>query len=145
VKRKPVNLNYKGTARSSSAAPAAKPAYKGTMGLKRPGEVRKERLQRRPDGRAEKVRYAGYATWADEDGDEDGEDDVEAEYYSGASSDMEAGRFDVDQEEELSLRQAKKEDAEEQAKLDAHDIEKKERREMLAKMAAAKRNKKRII
>lgn len=140
-KRKPVVLGYKGTARSSSATPAAKPTYKGTMGLKRPGDIRKERLQRLPDGRAEKVRYAGYAAWADEDG----EDNSEGEYDSDASSDMEAGRFDVDQEEELSLRQAKKEDAEEQARLDAIDREKKERREMLAKMAAAKRNKKRIL
>jgi len=140
-KRKHVDLGYKGTARSSSAAPAAKPAYKGTMGLKRPGDVRKERLQRRPGGRVEKVRYAGHATWADEDGEDDGE----GEYDSDASSDMEAGRFDVDQEEESSLRLAKKEDAEEQAKLDAHNLEKKERREMLTKMAAAKRNKKRIL
>jgi hypothetical protein len=140
-KRKPLDLGYKGTARSLSAAPAAKPAYKGTMGLKRPGDVRKERLQRRPGGPVEKVRYAGHAPWADDDGEDEGE----GEYDSDASSDMEAGRFDMDQEEELSLKQAKKEDAEEQARLDAHNLEKKERREMLTKMAAAKRNKKRIL
>ncbi len=107
------------------------------MGLKRPGEERKEQLQR-----AEKVRYAGHAAWADEDG---GEDEGGGEYGSDASSDMEAAIFDVDQEEELSLRQAKKEDAEEQARLDTHNREKKVRREMLTKMAAAKRNKKRIL
>jgi hypothetical protein len=140
-KKKHVDLGYKGTARSSSATPAAKPVYKGTMGLKRPVDVPKERQQRHPGGRSEKVRYAGHATWADEDGEDDGE----REYDSDASSDMEAGRFDVDQEEELSLRQAKKEDAEQQAKLEAHDREKRERREMLIKMAAAKRNKKRIL
>ena len=111
------------------------------MGLKRPEDVRKERLQQRPGGRAEKVRYAGSATWADEDGEDEGE----GEYNSDASSAMEAGRFDVDQEEELSLRQAKKEDAEELARLDTHNREKKARREMLTKMAAAKRNKKRIL
>lgn len=140
-KRKPLDLGYKGTARSSSAAPAPKPVYKGTMGLKRPGDVLKEPLRRLPGGRTEKVRYAGYATWSDEEGKDDGE----GEYNSDASSDMEADRFDVDQEEELSLKHAKKEDAEEQAKLEQHDREKRERKYMLAKMAAAKRNKKRIL
>lgn len=87
------------------------------------------------------MRYAGYASWGDEDDDDEGDGDVESE----ASSDMEANIFDVDQEEELSARAAKKEDAEELAKLNEHERQKRLRKQTLERMAAEKRNKKRVL
>jgi len=126
---------YVGNARASSAAPAsnsARPVYAGTAGLKH------GRTSGGPE-RKDKARYAGNASWDEND------EDVEDDYGSDESSDMEANVFDVDQEEEFSTRAARKEDAEELAKLSELDREKRLRKLKLEKMAAEKRNKKRVL
>lgn len=133
-KKKPIG--YRGNARASSAAPAtdsARPAYAGTAGLKHGGA---SGGQAGSAGKKEKERYTGY-----DSGDEDDEED----YDSDGSSDMEANVFDVDQEEEFSARAARKEDADELAKLSELDRQKRQRKMMLEKMAEEKRNKKRVL
>jgi len=58
---------------------------------------------------------------------------------------MDANVFDMDQEEDMSTRAARKEDAEELARLNEHDRRKRRRRMMmmtLESMAAEKRRKK---
>jgi len=136
-KRKPLDLGYKGTMRPVSA----EPQYKGTMHLARPGQPRKSaakdirRGEKAVAAREKGVRYSGYASYSGEDLED--EDD----FASDASSDMEADAFDVEREEELALRVARKEDAEE-AKLEAEHRRNKQK--MLAKMAAERSKKKPI-
>lgn len=99
VKRRPDA--YKGKARSSVAAStrSAKPAYSGTAGLKRHNGS--------SGPPSKKARYNGCVNWDEDDDELERADDYDSE----ASSDMEANMFDVDQEEEMSRREAKKEDA----------------------------------
>jgi protein SPT2 len=130
-KRKPLDLGYKGTMRPLSA----EPQYKGTMGLARPGQARKPTDARR--GGQIAPRGARYASYSEE------EDEEEEDYDSDASSDMEAGAFDVEREEMLALKAAKHDDAKEAA-MEAELKRQKERRKMLAKMAAEKSKKKPI-
>jgi hypothetical protein len=112
-----------------------RPSYTGTARLNPPVG---------PAAKKEKVRNAGYANWGDDDDDEDEEDELEeGEYLS--DDDMEATMFDVDLEEEQSARAAKKEDAEELARLNELERQKMQRKQMLEKMAADKRNKKRVL
>lgn len=66
-------------------------------------------------------------------------------YDSDASSDMEANVFDMNQVGEMLTRAARKEDAEELARLNEHDRQKKQRKMILERMAAEKRNKKRVL
>lgn len=66
-------------------------------------------------------------------------------YDSEASSDVEANVFDMNQEGEMLTRAARKEDAEELARLNEHDRQKKQRKMILERMAAEKRNKKRVL
>ncbi|EUC34284.1 hypothetical protein COCCADRAFT_93912, partial [Bipolaris zeicola 26-R-13] len=121
--RKPVEVGYKGTARPSSApvtssrngTPAAKPKPNPTKG-----------------------RYDGYADWDDLD---DMEDDEEEDYDSDGSSAMEGGIWDVEEEEQLALKAAKKEDAEALAEENRLKKEKEERKKKLAAMAAKAKRK----
>ena len=147
-KPKVPNSGYKGTMRPSAAAPA----YKGTMRPTAATTVSKARSsgsdKSRYDDRSrsssvaarpkEKVRMAGYASYSEADsrGDED-EEDEEDDYASDVSSDMEAGMADVDEEEELSMRVARKED-EEALRLENELKARKEARKKAA-LAASKR------
>lgn len=153
-KRKPVELAYKGTARPAPA-PAA-PAYKGTMGM-----ARKDGGKPRPDDRRRGPPISKYAAanrrneYLDDDElDElDDDDDMSAygrdeedNYYSDASSDMEANLYEVDQEEELALRAAKNEDKAEQAKLDELERDKRARKQAaLIKSLAEKKERRRFM
>ncbi|KAF2238103.1 hypothetical protein EV356DRAFT_564295 [Viridothelium virens] len=117
VRPKPAESGYKGTMRPSAAAPTA---YKGTMRASastpnlakgRPSAPDKTRSK-------EKGRMAGYASYSeadsydDEDDEELEEEEEEGGHGSDMSSDMEAGMDDVFDEEQLSLRVARKEDDE---------------------------------
>lgn len=66
-------------------------------------------------------------------------------YDSEASSDVEANVFDTNQEGDMLTRAARKEDAEELARLNEHDRQKKQRKMILERMAAEKRNKTRVL
>lgn len=124
--KKPVEIGYKGTAKPSvsTGAPAGKA-----------GRVAPAKAKPKPG----QGRYDGYADWSDL---EEMEDEEEEDYDSEGSSDMEGGIWDVEQEEQLALKAAKVEDAEELARENAHKREKEERRrrlEAMSKAAAAKR------
>ncbi|KAK5139566.1 hypothetical protein LTR04_003480 [Oleoguttula sp. CCFEE 6159] len=74
----------------------------------------------------------------DELDEEEEEDDYESDF-----SDMEAGAFDVDEEEALSAQIARKEDAEalkEETALKREKLERKRRMEALAAKASAKKH-----
>jgi len=105
-------------------------SYKGTMG-KPPSRPSKPPLGRRQ-------KYDDYLGTDEEDASDDmggyGEDEPE-DYGSDASSDMEAGAFDLDEEESRALRAAKEEDAKELALENQLKREKEERRKRLMAMA----------
>lgn len=118
---------YKGTAKSKHQLP--QPTYKGTM--KPVSSITKSRVVRDTDANPRKPRYDEYAATDDDDLDDVEED----EYGSDGSDDMEAGFTDVEQEETLAAKAARKED-EEQARLDAKNKkEKEERRKRLEQLA----------
>ena len=121
--------SYKGTARSSASLPERPPLYRGTAGL--PGSRRSN--ERRVYGKRRMNEYLG--TDEEDEGDYGGYN----EYYSDVSSDMEAGFDDVEQEEGVALKSARKEDEEE---LRLEMIAKKQKMERQKKLAAlASRNK----
>ncbi|KAF9699649.1 hypothetical protein EKO04_002252 [Ascochyta lentis] len=138
TQRKPAEVGYQGTARPTKAA--APIGYKGTA---RPQSAtapssRGGTPAAKPKAKPEKGRYDGYADWSDLDDMEDDEED----YASDASSDMEGGMWDVEQEEQLALKAAKKEDAEalaEEMRLKREKEEKKRKLMALSKAAAAKK------
>ncbi|KAF2481142.1 hypothetical protein BDY17DRAFT_325858 [Neohortaea acidophila] len=109
IPRAPAPLSYKGTARASN------PAEKKTRG--------------QPQDK-----YGGYASWSDLD---EAEDDEEEQYDSDASSDMEGGFNDVEEEEMLALRAARKED---QAMLEEEERHKREKLERKRKLEALSKN-----
>ncbi|KAE9980184.1 hypothetical protein EG328_000417 [Venturia inaequalis] len=132
-KRKGPDLGYTGTARPKAIS-AEPPQYRGTMGLPRPGQVR------RPQSAAQKQsasRYPRYAEYSDEELDDEQEEDYESDL-----SDMEAGIDDVEAEEEEALREAKKADAAEKALENKLKREKLERKNKLTALAAQARKKK---
>jgi hypothetical protein len=136
-KKKSVEVGYQGTAR-----PAKQPIQVGYKGTARPqsapastsrGGTPAAKAKPKPT----KGRYDGYAEWSDLDDMEDEED-----YASDGSSDMEGGVWDVEQEEQLALKAAKKEDAEALAEEARHKREKELRKKRLQELAtknAAKR------
>jgi hypothetical protein len=139
-KKKPAEVGYQGTARP--AKKAAEPlGYKGTA---RPGSApvsssRTGTPAAKPKPKPAKGRWDGYAEWSDLD---DMDDDEEEAYESDGSSDMEGGIWDVEQEEQLALKAAKKEDAEalaEEMRLKREKEEKKRKLLALSKAAAAKK------
>ena len=131
-KKKTVDVGYQGTAR-----PAKKPVEVGYKGTARPANAPATSsrngtpaLKQKPN--PAKGRYDGYADWDDLDDMDDEEDD----YASDASSDMEGGVWDVEEEEQMALKVAKKEDAEALAEENRLKREKEERKKKLAAMAA---------
>ena len=125
---------YKGTAKPKPHLP--QPTYKGTM--KPASSASKPPTARGGDANPRKPRYDEYAAT-----DEDDLDDVEEdEYGSDGSDDMEAGFTDVEQEETLAAKAARKEDEEEarlEAKLKKDKEERRKRLEQLAKKAKPQR------
>lgn len=121
---------YKGTARPRPAAPEP-PAYKGTARRPPPERANTSRLKTSRNNPARRSRLDEYLATDEEDEGGDyfgGYDD----YYSDSSEDMEAGISDVEQEEALALRYAKKEDEEELKAEMAARREKLERKRRLA-------------
>lgn len=113
---------YKGTAKP----PKPQPTYRGTMAPTSSAVPKSTRVK------PSRSRYDEYAAT-----DEDDLDDIEEDEYGseGESDDMEAGFSDVEQEESVAARAARKED-EEEAKLEAKlKTEKEERKKRLAEMA----------
>ncbi|KAF2788143.1 hypothetical protein K505DRAFT_329144 [Melanomma pulvis-pyrius CBS 109.77] len=140
-KRRPADLGYQGTAR-----PAKKPVEIGYKGTARPANNITGAAGKAGGPAAAKAkskvgqgRYGGYASWSDEELDEE-EDD----YDSDASSDMEGGLWDVENEEQVALKVAKKEDA--QALKEENELkrQKEERRLKLAAMNKAAASKKKF-
>jgi hypothetical protein len=121
--KKPVEVGYKGTARPASAP--ATSSRNGTPALKAKPKL--------AGGK-----YDGYAEWSDLSDTEEQEDD----YASDASSDMEGGLWDVEEEEQKALKVAKKEDAEalaEEMRLKNEKEARKKRLAAMAKTAAARK------
>ncbi|KAL1651238.1 hypothetical protein SLS58_000577 [Diplodia intermedia] len=129
-KKKAPDLGYQGTMRGAMRPAAKEPAYQGTMhkgaaAVRRPGLDRGDRsrsgsLGPRPPVE-KRYRYVE-------------DDEEEEDYESEGSSDMEAGIFDVDQEEQMSLRVARKEDEEALREEEALKRKKLERKQMLERM-----------
>lgn len=125
---------YKGTAKPKPQLP--QPTYKGTM--KPASATAKPPIARDRDANPRKSRYDEYAAT-----DEDDLDDIEEdEYGSDGSDDMEAGFTDVEQEETVAEKAARKEDEDEskmEAKLKKEKEERRKRLEQLAKKAKPQR------
>lgn len=124
--KKPADIGYKGTARPSSVGPA-------------PGKPGPAAAKAKP--KPSQSRYGGYANWSDVEDDEEDEEE-EDDYASDVSSDMEANRWDLEEEETMALKVAKKEDAEALAEEERAKREKEERKRKLMAMnkaAASKR------
>ncbi len=122
---------YKGTAKP--AAPMS--SYKGTAGL--PSQHRSSSADLRHKGGKSSSRYDEYLGTDEED--EGDEDMVNDGYESDASSDMEAGAFDVEEEESKALREARADDAREMALENKLKREKEERRRRLEALARKQR------
>jgi hypothetical protein len=120
--------SYKGTAKPTQTPEP--PAYRGTLGLpsRRGGHDRRHQSR---NGRQNE--YLG--TDEEDEGDYGGYDD----YYSDASSDMEAGMDDVDREEAAALKFAKREDEEELRREMAAKKQKLERQRKLAALASSRK------
>ncbi|KAF7115666.1 hypothetical protein CNMCM5793_002906 [Aspergillus hiratsukae] len=131
-KREHEELAYKGTARPSQTPTQLE--YRGTAGLPSRRGSREPKAQSRASKRARMNEYLA----TDEEDEGDFADDHD-DYYS-ASSDMEAGYDDVEEEEMAALKAARKEDEEElRAELVAKQ-EKLERRKKLTALAARSRS-----
>ena len=119
----PTETSYKGTMKKK-AEPLA---YKGTMRAVGAGEAK------------EKAKAKGQAQdryWSDLDDAED-EDDIRSD----ASSDMEGGFDDMEEEETIALKAARKEDAEALAEEEAHRKEKLARQRRLEELSKAAKGK----
>ena len=125
---------YKGTAKPKPQLP--QPTYKGTM--KPAASTAKPSTARDRDANPRRPRYDEYAAT-----DEDDLDDIEEdEYGSDGSDDMEAGFTDVEQEETMAAKAARKEDEDEarrEAKLKSEKEERRRKLEQLAKKAKPQR------
>jgi hypothetical protein len=131
-KREHEELAYKGTARpSQTPTTPTQLEYRGTAGLPSRRGSREPKAQSRASKRARVNEYLGT--------DEEDEGDDYEDYYS-ASSDMEAGYDDVEEEEMAALKAARKEDEEElRAELAAKQA-KLERQKKLTALAARSRS-----
>lgn len=121
----PVEPSYKGTAKPTPKAPEM-PAYRGTAGLA---------SNRKHNDRGKRRMNEYLGTDEEDEGDYGGYDD----YYSDASSDMEAGFDDQETEEAAALRFARQEDEKEQRMEEAAKQAKLERQKKLAALASRKR------
>jgi hypothetical protein len=138
-KKKPVVVGYQGTARPSN--PPVPVEYRGTArpasapaSISRGGTPAAKSKPKPTKGRTRD----GYAEWSDLDE----MDDEEGDYPSDASSDMEGDLWDVEEEERIALRDAKKEDAEamaEEVRLKNEKEARKRRLEQMSKAAATKK------
>lgn len=129
--KKPVEVGYQGTARPKQ------PVHIGYRGTARPASApastsRGGTPTTKAKPKPEKGRYDGYADWSDLDDMED-EDD----HASDGSSDMEGGVWDVEEEEQLALKAAMREDAEALAEENRLKREKEERKKKLLAMSQA--------
>ncbi|KAL2364633.1 hypothetical protein RJZ56_002399 [Blastomyces dermatitidis] len=125
---------YKGTARPPSAPPVLE--YKGTSGL--PSRRASSHGRGTKKGSRAPVRDEYLGT--DEEDEGDFYDDYdEAGYYSGESTDMEAGLMDVEEEEQRAFRAAKLEDEQERLAELAAKREKMERKKKLDALAQKSR------
>ena len=114
---------------------APRPVYNGTMRM----QPSKPRIKPKPARRQDE-----YLGTDEEDNSEMAEEDIEEEDYGSdaSSEDMEAGAFDIDQEEAVAARTARLEDARELAvekKLKADKEERRRKLEALSKKAPPKR------
>lgn len=133
LKKRPES-SYKGTAKP--ARPIS--SYKGTAGL--PSKHRASSADSRQKGSKAPTKYDEYLGTDEEDEEDDGDERVVDDHYgSDASSDMEAGAFDVEQEENRALREAKADDAKETALENKLKREKEERRRRLEALAKKRR------
>lgn len=118
--RRPVEIGYKGTIRPTSSSG---PSYRGTM----------------QSGKANASQLRRHVAHSDE---EDGDDDEDEEDYESGSSDMEAGRDDIDREEMQSVRAARMEDEaalREENELKRQKLERQQKLQKLQAAAAAKK------
>ena len=134
-------LGYTGTAKLKP-----QPTYKGTMKpvsgstalSKKKTLTASDDSDRSTTRRQPTSQHRRHYSYADDDSEED-EEEEQYESESGLSN-MEAGFSDVDEEEELAAREAKKEDERELKMLEEHKKEKEARKKKLE--ALAKRSKK---
>ena len=124
--------SYKGTAKP--APPAS--SYKGTAG--RPSQHRPSSDPRHQAGK-NFSRYDEYLGTDEEDEGVEIDADMDDGYGSDASSDMEAGVLDVEEEESKALREARADDAKELALENKLRKEKEERRRRLEALAKKRR------
>ncbi|KAJ5569766.1 uncharacterized protein N7459_009196 [Penicillium hispanicum] len=125
TKSEPQGPSYKGTAKPPTKTPEV-PTYRGTAGL--PGS--RGANDRRAHGKRRMDEYLG--TDEEDEGDYGGYDDG----YSDESSDMEAGFDDVEEEEDVALKSARREDEDELRMEMAAKKEKMERQKRLAALAS---------
>ncbi|KAL2834300.1 hypothetical protein BDW59DRAFT_137666 [Aspergillus cavernicola] len=118
---------YKGTARP----PPSKDEYRGTANL--PGRNGDRKAQFRSNKRSKMDEYLGT------DEEDEGEYAKDYDDYFSESSDMEAGAYDVEEEEAAALAQARREDEDDIRAEHSAKQEKLERRKKLA-MLASKRH-----
>jgi len=125
-KKGPVQVGYSGTMRKPVEV-----AYTGTMRAKDPAKPAQPVKQKDKFGGQDK--YGGYASWSDlSDAEEDEED------YMSDSDDMEGGFDEMEREEALAARVARKEDQEalaEEERLKKEKADRKRKLEAMAKQA----------
>ncbi|KAE8351071.1 hypothetical protein BDV28DRAFT_26472 [Aspergillus coremiiformis] len=131
-KREPEQLSYKGTARPTPSAAASE--YKGTACLPARNNPNDRKAQGRAGKRSRMDEYLG----TDEEDEGDYADDYD-DHYSDASSDMEGGFNEVENEEAAALAAARKEDEEEWRVELAAKQAKLERRQKLSTLASRRR------
>lgn len=141
--KKGPEVGYKGTAR-----PIPEKSYKGTMNRSNtalPNTIRRKEADDHPSNRSRSTsvtrplpKSRRYTDYSDED-DEDIDEEEERADYESDLSDMEAGAFDVEEEEQISSKVARREDVEELRKEVELKKQKEAMRRKLTQMAAARR------
>lgn len=117
---------YKGTAKPV-------PAYRGTMKAV-PSTASSHKITSRAHSSTAKSRHDRHAS-SEDDIIDDEEIEEDEDDYPESESDMEAGFSDVEEEEQMAVKAAKKEDNEQARIEDQHKREKEDRRRMLQQMA----------
>lgn len=137
----PVKKIKKAATATTGYAGTARPKTGGnsSSGARPSSAARREHERKDAKRAASSARYA----YPSEEEEDDDEEEMEEEDEGGyASSDMEAGAFEVDEEEDRAARIARQEDAEalrEENRLKQEKLDKKKRLEAMAKKAGAKR------
>ncbi|KAI9782127.1 MAG: hypothetical protein M1839_005474 [Geoglossum umbratile] len=134
---KPIKSNtgqstYRGTARVKPEMPS----YKGTARVSNPSPTKPASRREKMDGNRSRStslnpRPSRYQYTSEEDEEED--------YESDNSSDMEAAPFELEEEEHISLKTARKEDEEALKEETRLKKQKEEKKKMLAALAAKRR------